>query len=109
LDITGDEGDIRITNVSAFGGIGQDYVIEGASGNKLPLKMLVIPEIYRWVPESGLASGVTELANLYAAFANDIKNGMQTVTNFKDALWMHELFDLINYSSENGQLARVQE
>jgi predicted dehydrogenase len=109
LDITGDEGDIRITNVSAFGGIGQDYVIEGASGNKLPLKILVVPEIYRWVPESGLPSGVTELANLYVAFANDIKNGTQTVTNFKDALWMHELFDLINYSSENGQLARVEE
>ncbi|WP_354679260.1 Gfo/Idh/MocA family protein [Cupriavidus plantarum] len=30
VDITGDEGDLRVTNTSAFGGVGDDYRIEGA-------------------------------------------------------------------------------
>lgn len=36
IDITGDEGDIRIANTSAFGGVGDDYVIQGAKGNDRP-------------------------------------------------------------------------
>jgi hypothetical protein len=38
IDITGDEGDIRISNTSAFGDLGDDYVIEGAHGDNIPLQ-----------------------------------------------------------------------
>ena len=40
IDITGDEGDIRISNTSAFGDVGDDYVIEGAHGDNIPLQTL---------------------------------------------------------------------
>jgi predicted dehydrogenase len=56
IDITGDEGDIRITNTSAFGNVGDDYVIEGAHGDDLPLARLEIPASYDWLPPSGLPS-----------------------------------------------------
>lgn len=36
IDITGDEGDLRIVNTLAFGGVGDDYRIFGARGNAQP-------------------------------------------------------------------------
>ncbi|MBD1385935.1 Gfo/Idh/MocA family oxidoreductase [Mucilaginibacter rigui] len=103
LDITGVQGDIRISNVSAFGGIGQDYIIEGSKGNKQSLNYLEIPGEYHWIPTSDLPSAVQELANLYAAFAADQLNGTSTVSTFKDAVWMHGLFDLMKLSNASGQ------
>jgi hypothetical protein len=51
IDITGDAGDLRITNVSAFGTVGEDYIVEGASGGNLQLQKLEIPASYNWLPE----------------------------------------------------------
>jgi predicted dehydrogenase len=73
IDITGDAGDLRITNVSAFGGVGEDYLIEGAHGDNLPLTVLPVPEGYDWLPKSELASSVVELGQLYVAIAKDIR------------------------------------
>ena len=103
LDITGDEGDLKVTNVSAFGGAGEDYIIQGAHGNNLPLETLTVPASYQWIPGSDLASAAAELAHLYAAHANDLKNGTQLAPNFEDALWMHQLMDAINVSSSTGR------
>ncbi|HWT35730.1 MAG TPA: Gfo/Idh/MocA family oxidoreductase, partial [Paraburkholderia sp.] len=44
IDITGTEGDLRITNASAFGDVGDDYEVLGAHGDKLPLERLDVPE-----------------------------------------------------------------
>jgi hypothetical protein len=43
IDITGTAGDLRITNRSAFGGIGDDYLIEGASYEAASLQPMPIP------------------------------------------------------------------
>ena len=64
IDVTGDAGDIRITNTSAFGDLGDDYVLLGAHGDALPLAPLPIPPEYDWLPPSDLPSAVLELANL---------------------------------------------
>jgi hypothetical protein len=37
IDITGDAGDLSITNTSAFGDVGDDYLVRGAHGDKAPL------------------------------------------------------------------------
>jgi predicted dehydrogenase len=105
LDITGDEGDIRITNISAFGGVGEDYIIEGVHGNNQPLEILKVPKEYLWVPKSDLASAADELAHLYAAYALDTKNGSKLAPNFEDGLWMHELMDAMELSSKNGGIS----
>jgi predicted dehydrogenase len=107
IDITGDEGDIRITNTSAFGNVGDDYVIEGAHGDDLPLARLEIPVSYDWLPPSGLPSAVLELANLYAAFARDRAAGTHEAPDFNDAVWLHRFFDLMDMSSQEGRRVGV--
>jgi predicted dehydrogenase len=103
LDITGDEGDLKVTNVSAFGGVGQEYIITGAHGDNQPMETLTVPDSYQWIPASDLASAAAELAHLYAAYANDIKNGTHTARTFEDGLWMHQFMDAVSVSSLTGQ------
>lgn len=103
IDITGDQGDLKITNRSAFGGVGDDYVIEGAHGDKLSLSELPIPEEYRNLPESDLPSAVLELAELYAAYARDAVNGTRHAADFSDAIRMHKLLDVALLSSKSGR------
>ena len=33
IDITGDAGDLKITNTSAFGGVDEDFIVTGAKGD----------------------------------------------------------------------------
>lgn len=103
IDITGTEGDLRITNRSAFGDVGDDYVVEGAHGNKLPLARLPVPTSYDTLPESDLPSAVLELAHLYAAFAHDVRSGSHTAPTFDDAVRMHRLLDAAVESSQSGR------
>jgi predicted dehydrogenase len=108
IDITGDKGDLKITNVSAFGDVGDDYVITGASGDNLPMMEMPVPDSYDWLPPSGLPSAVLELANLYAAFAKDGETGSHTAPSFEDAVWLHRLFDNFEKSSVEGKRVNVE-
>jgi predicted dehydrogenase len=107
IDITGDMGDIRITNRSAFGGVGDDYAVEGAHGDNLLLEKLDVPSSYNWLPDSKLPSAVLELANLYAAFARESSHGADDAPTFSDAVWLHGLFDLFEKSSDTGAVQAV--
>ena len=100
IDITGDAGDLRITNESAFGE--RDYLIEGAHGDNLRLEALPIPESYNWLPPSDLPASVLELANLYAAFERDLSDGTSTAPSFEEAVRLHRLFDAFQKSSATG-------
>lgn len=93
LDITGHAGDLKVTNVSAFGGHGQDYLIAGANGDGVPLATLDVPASYDALPLNELPSAVRELAHLYAAFARDMATGSRTAPNFEDAIRVHALID----------------
>jgi predicted dehydrogenase len=103
IDITGDEGDLRITNPSAFGDVGDDYRIEGAHGDNLPLAPLVIPDAYDRLPPSDLPSSVLELAEVYAAYARDVADGTHDAPDFEDAVRMHKLIDAAMASTETGR------
>jgi predicted dehydrogenase len=103
IDITGDAGDLRITNRSAFGGVGDDYVIEGAHGDNEAMAALPTPAAYDTLPPSNLPSAVLELAQLYAAFADDVSTGSHTASTFADAVRMHRLLDASLASSETGR------
>jgi predicted dehydrogenase len=103
IDITGDSGDLRIVNSSAFGNVGDDYVILGAHGDNLPLEPLKVPASYDWLPPSVLPSAVLELANLYAAFARDGRNGTLLAPSFDDAVRLHSFFDQLETSSRDGR------
>lgn len=107
IDLTGDQGDLKITNRSPFGGVGDDYVIEGARGDNLPLEVLAIPASFDWLPPSGLASSVLELGDLYAAFARDLREGTHLAPSFEDGIWMHKLLDKAVVSSDSGTRVTV--
>src|SRR6476469_10139256 len=71
IDITGDAGDLKITNTSAFGGVDEDFIVTGAKGDSRelliptysgrPLENLPIPAEYEWFTRAGLQKGVAEL------------------------------------------------
>jgi predicted dehydrogenase len=103
IDITGTAGDIRIVNTSAFGGVGEDYVVTGAHGNMQPLSPLPLPPRYDTLPHAGLPSAVMELAENYAAFARDVATGTHNAPTFRDAVRMHRLIDAALESSETGR------
>jgi predicted dehydrogenase len=108
IDITGDEGDLRITNTAAFGDVGDDFIIKGAHGDNLPLEVLLVPDSYDWLPRSELPSAVLELANLYVAYARDISAGTRFAPTFADAVRMHTIIDLIEQSSKTGRRVDVE-
>lgn len=102
IDITGHEGDLRITNRSAFGNEGDDYVIEGAKAGDDALRIMPVPASYNTLPTSDNPSAVLELGELYAAYARDVAEGTHTAPVFEDALRMHQLFDAMSLSTLTG-------
>lgn len=105
IEITGHEGDLRITNRSAFGDVGDDYVIEGAHGDNLPMQVLPVPECYLRLPASNLPSAVLELAELYHAYAQDVAEGTHAAASFEDAVRMHKLLGAALETSHTGRRA----
>jgi predicted dehydrogenase len=107
LDLTGTKGDIKLWNTTSFGNAFN--MIEGAQGDSQPMHMLKVPPRYNWLPETDLGGSQQELANLYAAYASDLRDGTHWAPTFADALRMHELIDAIDKSNREGvrvQLAR---
>ncbi len=109
IDITGTEGDLRIINRSAFGNVGDDYRIEGAHADNAPLEPLPVPASYDRLPASDLPSAVLELAELYVAYAEDVRTGTQTASTFEDAVRMHKLLDAAVASSETGRRIALED
>jgi predicted dehydrogenase len=102
IDITGTEGDLKITNSKSFGTT-EDNVIEGAQGDEGRLKQLSIPKKYMRIPPTNLDVSVQDLAHLYAAHSDDRLNGTHNAPAFADAVRMHKLIDQINLASETGK------
>ena len=103
IDITGDAGDLKITNTSAFGGVDEDFIVTGAQGDSKPLEHLPIPAKYEWFPRAGLQTSAAELGDLYVALSRDLASGTQVVPTFHDAVWQQQLFEQIQDSSETGK------
>jgi predicted dehydrogenase len=106
IDITGTEGDLKITNTKSFGST-ENNVIEGAQGDAGGLKQLPIPEEYRRIPPTTLDVSVQDLAHLYAAHSNDRLNGTHDAPDFADAVRMHKFIDQINLASKSGKTEMV--
>jgi predicted dehydrogenase len=103
LDLTGTRGDLKISNTTSFGNAFN--VIEGAQGDGQAMQVMPIPAQYNWLPASDLGGSQQELANLYAAYARDVRDGTRLAPTFADALVMHHLMEHIEVSNRSG--ARV--
>ena len=100
IDLTGTEGDLRITNASSFGPSAN--VLEGARGDGQPLQVLPVPADYHWLPDDSLTGSVAELAHLYAAYARDVRTGTHLAPTFADAVKMHQVIDHIVAADATG-------
>jgi predicted dehydrogenase len=107
IDITGDDGDLQITNTSAFGDVGEEYNLFGARVADSKMAPLAVPASYNWLPPSDLPSGVLELADLFEVHARDLASGSRTVPSFEDALFMQRLLEQAAVSSASGHRIKL--
>jgi predicted dehydrogenase len=99
-EVNGTEGDLQLT---AAGGQAQifELKVRGGTGTQPALEPLPVPEQYRWSQqELGPANNVAEA---YARFARDYREGTHFCPTFDDAVTRHRMLDAIETAATTGQ------
>src|SRR5438552_2903521 len=98
-EINGTEGDLQLT---AAGGQAQIFEmnVRGGKGAQSSLEVLPVPEKYRWAPPQGPS---TNVAQAYARFARDYREGTHLCPTFDDAVTRHRMLDAIETAAATGQ------
>jgi predicted dehydrogenase len=98
-EINGGEGDLQLT---ATGGQAQIWELDvrGGRGAQSALELLPVPEQYRWAPPQGPG---TNVAQAYARFARDYREGTHFCPTFEDAVRRHRMLDAIETAAATGQ------
>src|SRR5437588_3394148 len=98
-EINGTEGDLQLT---ATGGQAQiwEMVVRGGKGEQSSLELLPVPDKYRWAPPQGPG---TNVAQAYARFARDYREGTHLCPTFEDAVTRHRMLNAIETAAETGQ------
>jgi predicted dehydrogenase len=100
-EINGTEGDLQLT---AAGGQAQIFEmdIRGGKGAQASLEILPVPEQHRWSPLQG-PGPTTNVAQAYARFARDYREGTHLCPTFDDAVTRHRMLNAIETASATGQ------
>jgi predicted dehydrogenase len=100
-EINGTEGDLQLT---ATGGQAQIWELDvrGGNGAQSSLEHLSVPEEYRWAPPQPPGPS-TNVAQAYAHFALDYREGTHLCPTFEDALTRHRMLDAIETAAATGQ------
>jgi predicted dehydrogenase len=100
-EINGTDGDLQLT---ADGGQVQifEMTVRGARGAQSALEILPVPEQYRWSPPQSPGPS-TNVAQSYARFARDYREGTHLCATFDDAVTRHRLLDAIETAATTGQ------
>jgi predicted dehydrogenase len=100
-EINGTEGDLQLT---AAGGQAQifDMTVRGGKGVQSALETLPVPEQYRWSPRQG-SGPTTNVAQAYARFARDYREGTHLCPTFEDAVTRHRMLNAIESAAATGQ------
>ena len=98
-EINGTEGDLQLT---AAGGQAQifEMTVRGGRGTQSSLAVLPVPQQYRWAPPQGPS---TNVAQAYARFARDYREGTHLCPTFDDAVTRHRMLDAIEMAAATGQ------
>ena len=98
-EINGSEGDLQLT---ATGGQAQiwEMDVRGGKGAQSSLERLPVPRQYRWSPPQGPS---TNVAQAYAHFARDYREGTHLCPTFDDAVTRHRMLDAIETAAATGQ------
>src|SRR5438034_2370356 len=103
-EINGTEGDLQLT---AAGGQAQlfEMTVRGGKGAQTSLEILPVPEEYRWAPpQPGLG---TNVAQAWARFACDYRQGTRLCPTFDDAVKRHRMLSAIETAAATGQRQRL--
>src|SRR6266576_758800 len=98
-EINGTEGDLQVT---ADGGQAQifELTVRGGNGAQSSLGVLPVPEQYRFSPLRGPSANV---AQAYARFARDYREGTHLCPTFDDAVTRHRMLDAIETAAATRQ------
>ena len=98
-EINGSEGDLQVT---AQGGQAQifDLTVRGGRGPQTSLEILPVPAQYGSSPLQGPALNV---AQAYARFARDYREGTHLCPTFDDGVTRHRMLDAIEKAAATGQ------
>jgi predicted dehydrogenase len=100
-EINGSEGDLQLT---ATGGQAQIWELDvrGGKGAQSSLELLPVPDEYRWAPPQ-VPGPSTNVAQAYAHFARDYRDGTHLCPTFEDAVTRHRMLDAIETAAATGQ------
>jgi predicted dehydrogenase len=100
-EINGTEGDLQLT---AAGGQAQifELTVHGGKGAEASLEVLPVPEEYRWSPPQGSGPSIN-VAQSYAHFARDYREGTRFCPTFDDAVTRHRMLNAIETAAATGQ------
>jgi predicted dehydrogenase len=98
-EINGTEGDLQLT---AAGGQAQifEMTVSGGNGAQSSLEVTPVPAQYRWSPMQG---PVLNVAQAYARFARDYREGTHLCPTFDDAVTRHRMLNAIETAAATGQ------
>ena len=99
-EINGSEGDLQLT---ATGGQAQIWELDvrgGKGGAQSSLEHFPVPEQYRWAPPQGPG---TNVAQAYARFACDYREGTHFCPTFEDAVRRHRMLDAVETAAATGE------
>src|SRR2546423_1327938 len=98
-EINGTEGDLQLTG---DGGEGPNFelTVRGGNGAQSSLEVLPVPQQYRFSPLHGPS---TNVAQAYARFARDYREGTHLCPTFDDAVTRHRMLDAIEKAAATGQ------
>jgi len=98
-EINGTEGDLQVT---ADGGQAQifELTVRGGNGAQSSLEALPVPQQYRF---SSLHGPATNVAQAYARFARDYREGTHLCPTFDDAVTRHRMLDAIEKAAASAQ------
>lgn len=103
FEIHGETGDLVLEASMRASTQRQELAVRGARGAGTPLADMPIPEKYRWVPEATPRESPYNVAQLYAALGNAIREGKPAVPSFDAAVARHRMLDMITRAAETGQ------
>jgi predicted dehydrogenase len=100
-EINGTDGDLQV--ISA-GGQAQifDLEVRGGNGGQSSLETLAVPDEYRWAPPQPPGPS-TNVAQAYAHFARDYREGTHLCPTFADAVTRHRMLDAIERAARTGE------
>ncbi|HEY7163098.1 MAG TPA: Gfo/Idh/MocA family oxidoreductase [Candidatus Binatia bacterium] len=107
LEIYGTTGTLMMIGGGEGGGEHQRKIWGGHKEHKA-LQELVVPEKFKWVPETVRSAGPAyEIGQLWVKFAEAIRTGANVEPDFEHALRRHRTLDAIVGASETGQRQKV--